>query len=69
VLARPGLDSHALRDFVWANDPNGGPEDPKNLHVQISQMNRLRARGMRIRGSRSNGYRLVETEQPRDDHL
>jgi hypothetical protein len=64
VLLRPGIDAEALRTWVWAADPDGGPEDPKVLHVHINQLNgRLRAAGagIRIRGSRTEGYRVVPT--------
>jgi hypothetical protein len=60
VRRRPGIDSESLRTIVWQDDPSGGPEDRKVLHVHINQLNRLLApRGMAIRGSRTYGYRLV----------
>jgi hypothetical protein len=60
VRRRPGIDAEALRTVVWANDPNGGPEDRKVLHVHINQLNRLLVPyGIVVRGSRSGGYRIV----------
>jgi hypothetical protein len=41
VQRRPGLSAEELRTIVWAHDPNGGPENPKCLHVHINQLNRL----------------------------
>jgi hypothetical protein len=70
VRARPGISSRELRDVVWADHLNGGPEDPKNLHVHISQMNhQLVAHGLRIRGSRRDGYRLIshDTQHARSE--
>jgi DNA-binding response OmpR family regulator len=59
VQRNPGVSAEVLRGLVWADDPNGGPEDRKVLHVHINQANRvLAAHGLRIRGSRSFGYRL-----------
>jgi hypothetical protein len=63
VWRRPGIGAEDLRTVVWADDPNGGPEDRKVLHVHISQLNRLLApAGAAVRGSRTNGYRLVPLE-------
>jgi DNA-binding response OmpR family regulator len=63
VRRRPGLDAEALRTMVWAEDPAGGPEDRKVLHVHIHQLNRrLAPHRIAVRGSRSHGYRI----QPMD---
>ena len=43
VRQRPGISAVTLRDLVWADDPNGGPEDRKVLHVHVSQLNQLLA--------------------------
>jgi hypothetical protein len=43
VRRRPGVSADTLREIVWADDPNGGPEDRKVLHVHIHQLNRLLA--------------------------
>jgi hypothetical protein len=60
VQRRPGIGAEALRDRIWAADPNGGPEDRKVLHVHVHQLNRLlRPHGIRVRGSASGGYRVV----------
>src|SRR5262249_53603903 len=66
VHARPGISAKELRDVVWGDHPHGGREGPKNLHVHIHQMNRrLAAHGLRIRGSRLHGYRLIEVSSRR----
>jgi hypothetical protein len=39
VQRRPGINSEALRGVIWATDPNGGPENPKVLHVHVHQLN------------------------------
>jgi len=36
VRRRPGIAAEELRGIVWADDPNGGSEDRKVLHVHIS---------------------------------
>ena len=59
VRARPGISGEALRTVVWANDPDGGPENRKCLHVHIWQLNRVLApRGIAVRGSPWTGYRV-----------
>ena len=59
VSSRPGIDAETLRELLWADDPNGGPEDRKVLHVHISQLNNLlRPRGFQVRGHVSYGYRV-----------
>jgi hypothetical protein len=59
VRSRPGIDAEALRALEWADDPTGGPEDRKVLHVHIHQLNKLMApHGIQVRGSRSHGYRV-----------
>jgi hypothetical protein len=53
-----------LRDIIWANDPNGGPEDPKTLHVHVHQLNKLLApHRMCVRANKGAGatYRLIRT--------
>jgi len=58
VQRRPDISAAELRDIVWADDPNGGPEDRKCLHVHVSQMNRLLApHGIMVR-SQGGGYRV-----------
>ena len=56
----PNIAADALRSIVWADDPNGGPLDPKVLHVHINQLNKLLAPyGYEISAGRSrSGYRL-----------
>jgi len=59
VRRHPGIDAETLRTLTWASDPNGGPEDRKCLHVHVHQLNeKLAPHGLRIRGSKSFGYRV-----------
>jgi DNA-binding response OmpR family regulator len=59
IVRRPGIDTEQLRGLVWAEDPNGGPENSKTIHVHISKLNKRLARyGVRVRGSISDGYRV-----------
>jgi len=52
VRRHPGIDAEALRGQVWATNPNGGPENPKVIHVHIHQLNRLlQPQRIRVRGS------------------
>jgi hypothetical protein len=47
-----------LRGLVWANDPAGGPENRKCLHVHVAQLNTLLAPyGVMVR-SQGAGYRV-----------
>ena len=41
VAKSPGISAERLREIVWADDPNGGPEDRKCLHVHVHQLNKL----------------------------
>jgi hypothetical protein len=53
----PGISAEELRSLVW-DDPSGGPEDRKVLHVHVSQLNRILAsRGIVVR-SEGGGYRV-----------
>jgi hypothetical protein len=59
VRRHPGISAEELRSLVWAEDPNGGPENSKCLHVHVHQLNRLLAPlGLVVRGSGSGGYQL-----------
>ncbi len=59
VCRNPGIRAARLRDLVWADDPNGGPENRHNLYVQINRMNRkLAVRHLAI-NARGGGYRLA----------
>jgi len=65
VRRHPGIDAETLRGLVWADDPNGGPENPKAIHVHVHQLNRrLQLHGIRVRGSCSGGYRIVAISNP-----
>ena len=58
VKRRPGISAEELRCVVWADDPNGGPEDRKVLHVHVCQLNRLLAPlGIQVR-SQGGGYQV-----------
>ena len=59
VSRRPGIAAERLRELVWSNDPAGGPEDRKVLHVHVCQLNQLLAPyRIEVRGSVSRGYRV-----------
>jgi hypothetical protein len=58
VQRRPDISAEELRCIVWADDPNGGPEDLKCLHVHVAQLNALlRPLGLMVR-SQGGGYRV-----------
>ena len=58
VQRHPDITAEELRCLVWADDPNGGPEDRKVLHVHVSQLNRLlEPYGICVR-SAGGGYRI-----------
>ena len=58
VRRRPGISPEELRGVVWADDPNGGPEDRKVLHVHVNQLNHLLAPlGIMVR-SQGGGYQI-----------
>jgi hypothetical protein len=45
VRRRPGITAQQLRDWVWADDLDGGPlTDTKCLHVHVAQLNTAPAR-------------------------
>jgi hypothetical protein len=61
VRRRPGISAEELRCVVWADDPNGGPEDRKCLHVHVAQLNALlRTLGIMVR-SAGGGYRVLQS--------
>jgi hypothetical protein len=59
-----GCATQRLADFLWADDPGGGPTDTgsvikKSVHF-LNQ--KLRPRGLQVRakrGAKSDGYRLL----------
>jgi DNA-binding SARP family transcriptional activator len=54
-----GISAERLRELVWIDDPSGGPEDRKTIHIHVHQLNRLlRPYGIEVRGSVSGGYRV-----------
>jgi len=58
VQRRPDIGAEELRSVVWADDPAGGPEDRKVLHVHVSQLNQLLTPlGIMVR-SQGGGYRI-----------
>jgi hypothetical protein len=67
VRRHPGIDAETLRSIVW-DGPDGGPEDPKVLHVHVHQLNqRLAPYGVCVRGSRTYGYRLQTIRNLKED--
>jgi hypothetical protein len=66
VQRRPDITAEGLRCVVWADDPSGGPEDRKVLHVHVSQLNQLLApHGVMVR-SQGGGYRILESGHSRN---
>jgi DNA-binding response OmpR family regulator len=58
IHRHPGISAERLRDLIWNDDPNGGP-DRKVIHVHIAQLNKLLLPfGIEVRGHVSNGYRV-----------
>ena len=58
VQRHPDISAEELRCLVWADDPNGGPEDRKCLHVHVAQLNvLLRSLGIMVR-AQGGGYRV-----------
>ena len=63
VVKHPGIAAEELRAIVWCEDPNGGPEDRRVLHVHVHQLNQLLAPyGIAVRAGKGAGavYRLRE---------
>jgi DNA-binding response OmpR family regulator len=61
VQRRPGITAEDLRALVWADDPNGGPENRKAIHVHVHQLNkRLASFGFVVRApfGAGAGYRI-----------
>jgi len=63
VKHRPGITAQQLRDWVWADDMNGGPlTDTKCLHVHVVQLNALlRPLGIMVR-SQGGGYQIRDVK-------
>ena len=60
IQKRPGITARELTALVYEDDPNGGPESTKCVHVHINHMNRRLAReGMAIKGHVTDGYRIL----------
>jgi len=58
VQRHPDISAERLRDLVWADDPNGGPECRHTIFVHVSQLNDLLAsHGICVR-SEGGGYRI-----------
>jgi hypothetical protein len=58
VQRHPDISAERLRDLVWADDPSGGPEDRKVLHVHVNQLNHLLApHGIMVR-AQGGGYQI-----------
>jgi hypothetical protein len=67
VRRRPDITARELRDWVWADDIDGGPlTDTKCLHVHVAQLNAmLRPHGIMVR-SQGGGYRILGSGHPRN---
>src|SRR5262249_24953832 len=61
VRRRPGITAQELRDWVWADDIDGGPlTNTKCLHVHVAQLNTLlRPFGIAVR-SQGGGYQILQ---------
>jgi hypothetical protein len=63
VAKRPdGATREEIADFIYADDPNGGPDSPSAIKALIWRMNnRLKSERVAIRGrmGRGSNYRLV----------
>ena len=58
VQRHPDISAEELRCLVWADDPTGGTECRKVLHVHVAQLNQLLAvYGLMVR-SQGGGYRV-----------
>ena len=58
-----GVRREQIADYVYAEDPNGGPESPAAIRALVWRMNvRLRPERLAVRGSKGRGsaYRLVQ---------
>jgi len=64
VLKRRGSASaDELRDALWSDGSNGGPDNPSTLHAHVWHLNqRLKSRGLLVRASRWSGYRVIRIE-------
>jgi hypothetical protein len=66
VRSHPGASSHQIADYVYADDPNGGPLDASNsIIVTIIKMRPLlKLMGLNIRGrvGVGGGYTLVRCQ-------
>jgi hypothetical protein len=59
VSRHHGISAERLRELVWIDDPAGGPENRKCLHVHVHQLNKMLAPlGLVVRGSGSGGYQM-----------
>lgn len=58
-----GVDREQIADFVYAEDPNGGPDSEGAVKALIWRMNvNLKSKNLRIKSSMGRGsvYRLVQ---------
>ena len=64
VVKHPeGTTREQIADFVYGDDPNGGPDSPAAIRALVWRMNnRLKPEGIAIRGrmGRGSNYRLVQ---------
>jgi hypothetical protein len=69
VRRRPGISAENLRDVVWADDPNGGPECRHCIYVHVFQLNqRLAPLSILVRAPKGAGagYRVIRREKEKD---
>lgn len=55
----PGMTTRDLMAWCYADSEDGGPDDHKNIHVNICQMNKkLREHGLELSAYGRDGYSL-----------
>jgi len=60
-----GATSNQLMNLIYADDPDGGPENPNVISVMVSQINKkLKPLGYAIRGSGGPGSTYAVRREP-----
>lgn len=62
IANNAGVTTRQVMDAVYADDPDGGPDDLKNIAVQVCFINKVIAKqGLKIKSTRGPGatYSLV----------
>ena len=65
IRKHPGISAEQLRDAVWWDRPDGGPESRHALYVHVAQLNaRLKPFGIVVRAPRggTEGYRIQKCD-------